>query len=514
MSSKKQAKAKPVKQAKAAKPAKHAEKTDKAVHVGLSKKDSNTLVKKVAAVSDSTKTVSKELKSMSKIFADNQKVLISIKDMISTLTDALEQIQKQSKQMTLIEEDNQRLFAGLNQVRSQASIISKISDHASKLQAQVDKISQAQKESPDPESILKAVADSQNSIQNNTHMIIKIAQRIDKINDDLGSLSGEIEKSSSVGNEIERLREKIQLLHEQSAKSNLESEVISLKQSLAAISEKTEGATKIMQDLESIQNKVNAISDKAEKIESLGNKVQQLQEELSASIAKAEAVTGLSGQLRKLESEIESLVKRADSTAFVGEGLRTVQEDLGTFKDNIFNKTNTIDQKVSTMAEMLKRTDASMSEFHKKTDSLFHGLSEVTKIAGKSSSDTSKEMTALLKLSEFQSNIRIISESKYGELKDIEKMAEQTASIVNLFDKVSIESEQKVTLPPEVRQWAISKMLDCADKWEIRFSDLFSIMTNKLGKELVKENIRIQQVRDIFGIRGVDEIRKELNLTS
>ncbi|MEM3143353.1 MAG: chemotaxis protein, partial [Candidatus Nitrosotenuis sp.] len=199
---------------------------------------------------------------------------------------------------------------------------------------------------------------------------------------------------------------------------------------------------------------------------------------------------------------------------FVGEGLRTVQEDLGTFKDNIFNKTNTIDQKVSTMAELLKRADASMSEFHKKTDSLFHGLSEVTKIAGKSSSDTSKEMTALLKLSEFQSNIRIISESKYGELKDIEKMAEQTASIVNLFDRVSIESEQKITLPPEVRQWAISKMLDCADKWEIRFSDLFSVMTNKLGKEIVKENIRIQQVRDIFGIRGVDEIRKELNLTS
>jgi hypothetical protein len=41
---------------------------------------------------------------------------------------------------------------------------------------------------------------------------------------------------------------------------------------------------------------------------------------------------------------------------------------------------------------------------------------------------------------------------------------------------------------------------------------LFAILIDKLGKELVKENIRIQQVRDIFGIRGVDEIRKELNL--
>jgi hypothetical protein len=91
-------------------------------------------------------------------------------------------------------------------------------------------------------------------------------------------------------------------------------------------------------------------------------------------------------------------------------------------------------------------------------------------------------------------------------------MAEQTSEIVNLFDRLAIESQEKVSLPQEVRQWAVSKMLDCADKWEIRFSDLYSVLIGKLGKELVKENIRINQVRDIFGIRGVDEIRKELGL--
>ncbi len=30
---------------------------------------------------------------------------------------------------------------------------------------------------------------------------------------------------------------------------------------------------------------------------------------------------------------------------------------------------------------------------------------------------------------------------------------------------------------------------------------------------MVKESIKIQQVRDIFGIRAVDEIRKELNIS-
>jgi hypothetical protein len=240
--------------------------------------------------------------------------------------------------------------------------------------------------------------------------------------------------------------------------------------------------------------------------------MQDLQQELLSNMARTETITHLSGEVQKIESEINSLVKRADATAFVGEGLKSVQEDLAGFKDAVFNKTNTIDQKVSAISDLFKRSDASSSEFHKKADQLFQNLQEIRATTTKSSSDTSKEVVGLLKLSEFQSNLRILSESKYGELKDIERMAEQTAAIVNLFDRISIESEEKLSLPQEVRQWALSKMLDSADKWEIRFTDLFAVLIDKLGKELVKENIRIQQVRDIFGIRGVDEIRKELNL--
>ncbi len=105
------------------------------------------------------------------------------------------------------------------------------------------------------------------------------------------------------------------------------------------------------------------------------------------------------------------------------------------------------------------------------------------------------------------------AESKYGELKDLENMADQTTQIVNLFDKLSIEAQEKMPIPNEVRQWAVSKILDCADKWEVRFSDVFNILTNNLGRDLLKESIRIKQVRDIFGIRAVDEIRKELNIS-
>jgi hypothetical protein len=107
----------------------------------------------------------------------------------------------------------------------------------------------------------------------------------------------------------------------------------------------------------------------------------------------------------------------------------------------------------------------------------------------------------------------MLSESKYGELKDLEKMANQTAEIVNLFDRLSIESEEKMALPLEVRRWAVSKILDCADGWEIRFTDVFNILTNQLGRDLVKEAIQLKQVRDIFGIRAVDEIRQELSIS-
>ena len=107
----------------------------------------------------------------------------------------------------------------------------------------------------------------------------------------------------------------------------------------------------------------------------------------------------------------------------------------------------------------------------------------------------------------------MLAESKYGSLEDIEKMAEQTAEIVNIFDKISIESGEKIPLPHEVRQWAVSTIFDCADRWEIIFDDLFKILLDPLGKNLLKETIRIQQVRDIFGIKAVDKIKNKLKLT-
>ena len=172
-----------------------------------------------------------------------------------------------------------------------------------------------------------------------------------------------------------------------------------------------------------------------------------------------------------------------------------------------------IEEKISNLSNIIDRSDELASEFHKKTDKVFQELQGIKNVTNKTSDDSSKEVLAILKLSEYQSSVRMQAESKYGDIKDIEKMTTQTTDIVNLFDRLSIEADEKIPLPHEVRQWAIGKIFDCADRWELRFSDVFNVLKDNLGKELLKETIRIKQVRDIFGIRAVDEVRNELNIS-
>jgi len=495
--------------------------TVKAKKVTKKEPSPSVLLKKVASVSDSNKALQKEIKVMSKIFGENQKVLVSMKGMIDTLSSTLEHIQKQSKQINIIEDDTQKLYAGLNQVRTQSNLVTKINDQTSKLEKEISRISELQKTSK-PQELSKQVEDSMNSIKNNSQMIIKIAQRIDEVRDDLRKVSGKTDSFLEIGSEMDSLKNTIDEISGKTEKLDTGSQIIeSLKQEFGRITEGVSSTSNLNAELDAIKITIDAISSKASKIDSLGGVIDGLKQQFETIASKAgsvdnlslESIKDLGGKIDKIETEIGSLSQRADSTAFVGEGLKSVQEEFSNFKQNVFDKTNSIEQKISSVSDTLKRQDESTIEFHKKSEKLFEELQSVKEVTNKASDDSSKEMMALLKLSEYQSNIRMNAESKYGVSKDIEKMASQTADIVNLFDRISIESGEKIPLPHEVRQWAVSKILDCADKWEVRFSDVYSILTNAIGRDMLKEAIRIQQVRDIYGIRAVDEIRKDLNIS-
>ena len=441
--------------------------------------------------------------------------------MIDTLVSTLEHIQKQSKQINIIEEDTQKLYAGLNQVRTQSNIISKINDQTTKLQEEINKISSIQKSSTSPE-LSKKVEDSMNSIKNNSQMIIKIAQRIDEVRDELRKVSGKTDSFLEIGSEMNQLKNNVEEISGKTMKLETGAQIIeSLKQELGKITEKISSNSNLENELNAIKITIDAISSKASKIDSLGVVIEGLREQFESISSKANSIDNLSsasikelaGKIDKIETKIGALSQRADSTAFVGEGLKSVQEDFTVFKQNVYEKTNSIEEKIGSVSDTLKRQDASTIEFHKKSEKLFDEIQIVKGVANKASNDSSKEMMGLLKLSEYQSNIRMNSESKYGDVKTLENMSAQTATIVNLFDRISIESDEKIPLPQEVRQWAVSKILDCADRWEIRFSDVYSVLTNSIGRDMLKESIRIQQIRDIYGIRAVDEIRKDLNIS-
>ena len=396
------------------------------------------LIKKVATISDSTKLLSKEVKSMSKIFTENQKILVSMKNMIDTLSLTIEQIQVQEKKLNLIEGDNERLFEGLEQVRNQSNIISKINTQTNELQERVEKISKINENSPNSNELMEKIDQSFDSIKNNSKMIIKIADRVENVKEDLNNVSSKAEPISKITSKMENI--------------------------------------------------TNNITSMRQKTSDLGNNIKNFQKKLD-SIASKKNSPGISGNLENIKSEFITLRK------YVGENSDELQD------------------KISGLSDTLNRVNSSSAEFHEKSDSIIQELQKIEKVTNKSSSSASNEIIGLLKLSEYQSGIRMQSESKYGTLQDIEKMAQDTAEIVNLFDSMSIETENKIPLPHEVRQWAISTIFDCADRWEISFSGLFKKMLELLGKDLLKEAIRIQQVRDIFGIRAVDEIRNELGLT-
>ena len=83
----------------------------------------------------------------------------------------------------------------------------------------------------------------------------------------------------------------------------------------------------------------------------------------------------------------------------------------------MFDKTRNIEQKIVSVSDILKRQDLSTIEFHKKSEKLFEEMQSVRNVTNKASRNSSNEIMALLKLSEYQSNIRMNTESKYGSSK-------------------------------------------------------------------------------------------------
>ena len=330
----------------------------------------------------------------------------------------------------------------------------------------------------------------------------KQAKQIDIIEEDtqrlftgLGQVKVHEKFITKLNNQTEQLDKKIAKIGEKQETMPKTSDIMkTISESKESIKNNSEMIMKIANRVDEVKDKMNEKSGKGQ------NDITKQIEELRENIKSISSRTGDIGKdMSNLKNEIGSLVSSPKISSVIGDGMKTFKSE--------------IEEKISNISNMINRSDQLASEFHQKTDKVIHELQGVKGVTNKASDDASKEVMAILKLNEYQSSIRMQAESKYGDIKDVEKMAIQTTELVNLFDKLSIETEDKIPLPHEVRRWAVGKIFDCADRWELRFSEVFGILIDNLGRDLLKEAIRIPQVRDIFGIRAVDEIRNELNIS-
>ena len=330
----------------------------------------------------------------------------------------------------------------------------------------------------------------------------KQAKQIDIIEEDtqrlftgLGQVKVHEKFITKLNNQTEQLDKKIAKIGEKQETMPKTSDIMkTISESKESIKNNSEMIMKIANRVDEVKDKMNEKSGRGQ------NDITKQIEELRENIKSISSRTGDIGKdMSNLKNEIGSLVSSPKISSVIGDGMKTFKSE--------------IEEKISNISNMINRSDQLTSEFHQKTDKVIHELQGVKGVTNKASDDASKEVMAILKLNEYQSSIRMQAESKYGDIKDVEKMAIQTTELVNLFDKLSIETEDKIPLPHEVRRWAVGKIFDCADRWELRFSEVFGILIDNLGRDLLKEAIRIPQVRDIFGIRAVDEIRNELGIS-
>ena len=113
--------------------------------------------------------------------------------------------------------------------------------------------------------------------------------------------------------------------------------------------------------------------------------------------------------------------QKASDYSSLLKNLENIKSEFVTLREYMGDNADELQEKISSVSEMINRVDASSAEFHKKADSIIQELQKIRNSANETSVATSNEVIGLLKLTEYQSNIRMYAESKYGSLDNIEK---------------------------------------------------------------------------------------------
>lgn len=319
-------------------------KSSRDITIKTKRDSSSDVLKKMSSISDATKVLASEVKSMSKIFAENQKILISLKNMIDAVGSALEHIQRNARQINILEEDTQKLFSGLGQVKAHSNLISRVNEQTGRLQEQVSKIREKQESLPDVNKVMQSVADSLDSIRNNTKMIMHVSDKTEKIQDEIKKVSAKTESLQSFSG------------------------------------------------FDEVKKKIDEVFMKAEKISKLEENITNIKQEIGNVTSKTDSLVNMSSDIRDVGIELGSLVRKTDSLATFGADIRNVSTEFTNFKENVMGKTQQIDEKISDLTELLNRNTSATSEFHKKAHEIHQELQEIRNITHKTAQNTSREV--------------------------------------------------------------------------------------------------------------------------
>ena len=253
--------------------------------------NSSQLFNKVNTVSESTKALSREIKGMAKIFKENQKVLVSMSDMMQSLNLAMSQMQKQAKQMDIIEEDTQRLFARLNQVKVHEKFITKLNRQTEEFDKKIAKMNENQKTGPKTSEIMKSISESKASIQNNSKMIMKIANRVDEVKEKMDEVPTKTEENLT--SQIEELRENIKSITKRTG--DIGKDMSNLKNEIGGIVSNPKISSLIGDGMKTfkseIEEKISNISNMIDRSDQIASEFHQKTDKVMREIQGVKGVT-------------------------------------------------------------------------------------------------------------------------------------------------------------------------------------------------------------------------------
>ena len=455
-----------------------------------------------------------EMQALSKAVASDKSRMPAISGMSESLAAVLVQIQKQSRQIAGLKKETQGLFEGLEEISGRSE--SKRSSMESRLhdvQQKIEKIAEIQGQA-DSEAVAEKINDSVRSIIEDSESIAGLSRALDATRNEIRVVGARAASATGTGIEIDALRTEISGMADAVNAGSVSS--AHLKQEFDSLADRVDAVAKSSSGMqEDIRETLGQVAAETAKIKDVDAVLDGFKKQLDTitsrteSAARIEIPESVTGRLESIGSEIAVLAKSADEAALTKDSLDRVREELVSVKSDIAGIIGIMDQKMSSASGILQRQQEDASELYRKIDEMYSRIQEIKGSSDESAREASNETTRLLRLSEYQSAMRMSSESKYGDLDTIREMSAKTAGINEVFGGGGGDNDGPGGLPPDVGRWAVSKILDCADRWEIRFVDVYSIMKESMGADMVRRFINMSQVRDIYGIRAVNEINEE-----